>query len=247
MSRYPTKYADVQAYSIAHTAQCKLHMTAKNPDRNLRFMLGHAFLLDKALFRVAEIEDMAEEEPEVGKSALGDADEQEASESNTIPEGQRGSLAGGRVAFKGDSTTDLTKSSEPKPAVSEQENTTTNQPSNDENSPPPDDDDDQEEGLGLTRFVSASQMPPRMVPDEGDEDEPDEAISPPTLPADLDVATVVQGPEDEQMGELYELVRSCPCHGAKSEKGKRFWEVKDNAGTGDRPKKRIAIMEVEAS
>lgn len=45
-----------QTYSIAHSAQCKLHIAANRPDRNLRFVLGHAFTLDKVLLRIVEIE-----------------------------------------------------------------------------------------------------------------------------------------------------------------------------------------------
>ncbi|RVX70051.1 hypothetical protein B0A52_06223 [Exophiala mesophila] len=43
-------------YSLAHTAQCKLHLSAKRGDRDLRFVLGHAFTLDNLMLRIVEIE-----------------------------------------------------------------------------------------------------------------------------------------------------------------------------------------------
>src|ERR1700761_2111527 len=45
-----------EAYSLAHTVRCKLQLAANRPDRNLRFILGHAFTLDKLNLRLAEIE-----------------------------------------------------------------------------------------------------------------------------------------------------------------------------------------------
>lgn len=45
-----------QTYLIAHSAQCKLNLAANRPDRSLRFVLGHAFTLDKVLLRIVEIE-----------------------------------------------------------------------------------------------------------------------------------------------------------------------------------------------
>lgn len=43
-------------YALAHSARCKLNMSAKDPDRNLRMVLGHAFALDNMLVRIVEIE-----------------------------------------------------------------------------------------------------------------------------------------------------------------------------------------------
>jgi hypothetical protein len=52
----PRRMSAKETYSIAHSAQCKLQMAANAPDRNLRFVLGHAFTLDKVLLRIVEIE-----------------------------------------------------------------------------------------------------------------------------------------------------------------------------------------------
>ena len=43
-------------YALAHSARCKLQLTANRPDRNLRMVLGHAFALDNLLVRIVEIE-----------------------------------------------------------------------------------------------------------------------------------------------------------------------------------------------
>jgi hypothetical protein len=51
-----SNYSTRQTYSIAHSAKCKLNLAANRPDRNLRFVLGHAFTLDKVLLRIVEIE-----------------------------------------------------------------------------------------------------------------------------------------------------------------------------------------------
>src|SRR5437764_15303800 len=45
-----------ETYILAHTARCKLQMAADKPDRNLRFILGHAFTFDKLMCRIVEIE-----------------------------------------------------------------------------------------------------------------------------------------------------------------------------------------------
>ncbi|KAJ4511730.1 hypothetical protein HRR83_004231 [Exophiala dermatitidis] len=46
-------------YTLAHTAQCKLKLAANRPDRNLRFVLGHAFTLDNLMLRIVEIENQS--------------------------------------------------------------------------------------------------------------------------------------------------------------------------------------------
>ncbi|EXJ64380.1 hypothetical protein A1O7_00716 [Cladophialophora yegresii CBS 114405] len=54
MSRRP--FTTSSTYTLAHTAQCKLKLAANRPDRNLRFVLGHAFTLDNLMLRIVEIE-----------------------------------------------------------------------------------------------------------------------------------------------------------------------------------------------
>lgn len=88
-----------QTYSIAHSAQCKLSMAANEPDRNLRFILGHAFTLDKVLLRIVEIEnssakdelDTAQPEPQPADSDIQAS--AGAGKGSSATGGESGSLA----------------------------------------------------------------------------------------------------------------------------------------------------------
>lgn len=295
-----------QAYSIAHSARCKLSMSARDPDRNLRFMLGHAFLLDKALYRVAQIdEDEAELEEGKQEQLLAEAlDENEGIEGDA--EGQSGNLAGGRVKFDDTDSESVDGQTSRTKKLPDGDQTPSDDGSDDEGGALgltrfgsatqqaprthvgklPDGDrtpsdngsddeggglgltrfgsatqqaprttsveahevDEDDDGLGLTRFGSATENPPQMIADEGGEEEFDEAISPPALPADFDVSAVISGPESEEMVDLYERIRGCPCHGQHetAEKSTKFWEIRDSAGPVGKPGKRMAIMQVEA-
>lgn len=221
-------------------------------------------MLDKALYRVAEMEDISKADQaaaKMGRDTLADVDENEAVAGNIPPRGQKGTLTGGGVSFKGESTEnlhrDVKQGSNTKKAndddiatrEAEHEGTVSDEEREAALREYEDDEDEEGGGFDLARYVSASQMPPRMIPDEGDEvEEEDEAISPPALPEDFDVAGLVEGPGNEQMGELYELVRTCGCqkHPEKTDKCKRFWEVNDPAAMNAFPNKRLAVMQVEA-
>lgn len=52
-----------EVYSLAHSAQCKLYLSADRPDRNLRFLVGHAMHLDSLMLRIVEIEGSMEKQP----------------------------------------------------------------------------------------------------------------------------------------------------------------------------------------
>lgn len=52
----PARVNTSSTYTLAHTAQCKLKLAAKRTDRDLRFVLGHAFTLDNLMLRIVEIE-----------------------------------------------------------------------------------------------------------------------------------------------------------------------------------------------
>ena len=90
-----------QTYSIAHTAQCKLRIAANRPDRNLRFVLGHAFTLDKVLLRIVEIENQSakdeldNDKPVPRKSEIEEEDDARAGVGGGagVRVGETGSLA----------------------------------------------------------------------------------------------------------------------------------------------------------
>ena len=44
-------------WTLAHTAQCKLHLAVNRPDRNWRFVVGHAVHLDSLMLRIVEMEE----------------------------------------------------------------------------------------------------------------------------------------------------------------------------------------------
>ncbi|RMZ83119.1 hypothetical protein DV738_g1261, partial [Chaetothyriales sp. CBS 135597] len=63
-------------YRIAHTARCKLQLAANRPDRDLRFILGHAFTLDNLLLRIVEIENSRQSlDKDKGKQTKGAGDD----------------------------------------------------------------------------------------------------------------------------------------------------------------------------
>jgi len=103
------------------------------------------------------------------------------------------------------------------------------------------------DGLGLTRFQSASAKPPRMVEDLSDDEDEDEEgpESPPQLPADVDVRQIIGGEKDEELTDLYESVRRCMCHGQRDTVGGRpegVWDVPEEKAGG----RRLALVAVAA-
>ena len=88
-------------YQVAHSAQCKLNLAANRPDRNLRFVLGHAFTLDKVLLRIVEIEsqsakdELDNEKPDRHKSEIEEEDDARAGIGGGagVRVGETGSLA----------------------------------------------------------------------------------------------------------------------------------------------------------
>ena len=88
-------------YKVAHSAQCKLNLAANRPDRNLRFVLGHAFTLDKVLLRIVEIENQSAKDefdnskPDKNKSEIEAEDDVKGSIGGgaSVQVGETGSLA----------------------------------------------------------------------------------------------------------------------------------------------------------
>jgi len=94
-----------------------------------------------------------------------------------------------------------------------------------------DDPYDDDMGGGLTRFESASAQPPRMVRSNSssseEEEEDDGPVTPPQLPADVDLRELISGEKDVELEGLYESVRGCACHGHREEGGsvEGMWDV----------------------
>jgi hypothetical protein len=117
-----------------------------------------------------------------------------------------------------------------------------------------DDDDDfgDDMGGGLTRFESASAKPPRMVrstsSSSSEDEDVDEPVTPPQLPADLDLHELLAGEKDGELENLFESVRRCSCHGHSEDpdtgkKAEGMWDVPiEKSPEG----KRLAVVAVAA-
>ncbi|KIY01405.1 uncharacterized protein Z520_02957 [Fonsecaea multimorphosa CBS 102226] len=274
-------------YTLAHTAQCKLKIAANRPDRNLRFVLGHAFTLDNLMVRIVEIENqnaksVFQEGKPAAPSDLGHEHEHEHYDCTAAPPPQPTTAPepesrGRRVSFHDNNarpsstagvasnnnrpdngTSSPSRKRSPPPAVvkhryidEEQDEDDTSSDDYDEPEsyeldsgesakPAPklrpvahdaysdeedaaleladDELDDDMNGLSLTRFGSAAAQPPRMVRSDSSSDEEEdekaaEPVTPPQLPADVDVREILCGEKDTELTNLYESVRRCSCHG----------------------------------
>lgn len=220
-------------FRIAHSARCKLNMAANAPDRNFRFILGHALTLDKMMLRIAEIEmDSSDEGDEEGVA-------------NDEPHGPSTSTSGRRVSFSSTSRARHDAASAAKGHDRMQRR-----------SPPPahlphpgedeegcgdddaivDDEDDHDGALSLQRFPSATAKPPGMVADGGYED-----ANEPVTPTDEDLRGVMEGECNEELTKAYQHIAGCPCHGQQAPIASQVWEMPQKEGHG-----RMAVMQVVA-
>jgi hypothetical protein len=210
---------------LAHTAQCKLQMAADRPDRNLRFILGHAFTLDKLRLRIAEIE-------------MDRSDEEDLADELSEPVG-----ATPRVSFRNNAA----RPSTPKRARSPPPDQLAHQGSDSDSFEDEDgreEDDEDDEGLSLQRFGSGSERRPPMVEDdgEGEEEEEEEIKTPPPLSED-ELRKITDAEGDEELTEAYDHVAGCPCHGEHGPKASNVWEVPHMP---DETGPRYAVVAVEA-
>lgn len=219
-----------ETYVLAHTARCKLQIAADRPDRDLRFVLGHAITLDKLMLQIVEIErqEITRSKPKSGPRRIS------FKENGARPSGLRQEVPAPEQRRRGHSP----------PPVSMPDGS-----SDDDDDPfdDDDDDDDEEGGLGLQRFASAAAQPPRMIADEDDEDD-DEPISPPSLPSEADLRIITQGDGDDSMVGFYDSIRQCPCSGshAKAPEISTIWEVPEPQGKAMDSGRRTAVMAVKA-
>lgn len=241
-----------EAYKLAHTARCKLHIAAKEPDRNLRFLLGHAFTLDKLMLRVAEIETSSDDDEEMKEARM---EEGETAAMPRCTRGEEPTASAPRrasVTFKDNSNRpsgELRQEVEPgngavndrrrspPPTRFEHLDDTDSDSSNDEYY-----EDEEEDGAGLQRFESAAAQPPRMIADDGSDEEDDEPKSPPGL-TDDELKAITEGEINEELAELYEKVAGCPCHGVKGPAAGKVWEIPQKPGVQG---PRMAVIQVEA-
>ena len=216
-------------YTLAHTVRCKLQIAADRPDRNLRFILGHAFTLDKLRLRLAEIE-------------MDDSDDDDFIDQPSAP-GER------RVSFTGNSGHHNNRTCGP---ITERKRSpppnqiTTAVESESESSDEEYADEEEDNDLSLQRFESATAHPPRMVDDDdssSSSSDEDEQTSPSLkMPSEEDLKMITDGSGDTELVGLYQHVAGCPCHGAHAPAASNIWEVPRKPGDHG---PRVAVVQVE--
>jgi len=225
-----------ETYQLAHTARCKLQMAADRPDRNLRFILGHAFTLDKLMLRVVEIENS----PYISASSSEeDLSAPTCTNSNPNPRPRRVSFTN---AAKPHVASPARKASPPPrdDALLDSDSDS----GNDEDDVF--DDDEEDAGLGLQRFGSATANPPRMIEDVEGED--DDEVDEPRSPTNEELQVITAGPGNEELVELYHGVKNCPCHG-QHEHGPRVekaWEIPGVEGDNHNRRAVVQVVDVSA-
>ncbi|TVY88605.1 hypothetical protein LAWI1_G008803 [Lachnellula willkommii] len=211
-----------ETIKIAHTARCKLQLAADRPDRNLRFILGHAFTLDNVRLRIAEIEEEEEEEAEDDTIA------------EPTPAEQR------RVSFSGktkqhNSGAEGRRSPPPPPQLEDDL-----EEDDDEDL---EEDDEEDEGLGLQRFGSAAAQPPRIAGEESSGSDEDEEGTNLSIFSEDQLKTITNGPGNEELKDAYKKVHKCPCHGKNGPAVERFWDV---PAAEETPGLRMAVVQISA-
>ncbi|KAK4497264.1 hypothetical protein PRZ48_011714 [Zasmidium cellare] len=205
-----------EAYTLAHTAQCRLNIEAGRKDRNMRFLVGHLMHYESLRLRIVEIEH------DISKSARASA-----------------------VQFKGTGHVDHRLQHKPSTGQLGRKSPPPPPPEYDDDDEDDlddflDDEEEDTEGLSLERFPSGSVRqsqppPPELEPDNPDEDDDDD-FDEPISPDDETLAECVKGDGDELMATMYEGVRKCVCHGKTDAPSfTRMWELppdKNNSKPG---------------
>lgn len=211
-------------WTLAHTAQCKLHLAVNRPDRNWRFVVGHAVHLDSLMLRIVEMEEeivQSEQSTDVKFKGAG----------NTQMCGgppHQSSNTGRRRARSPPPPQRLDSSSE-----EEDEGV---------------DGEDEDEGLGLTRFPSGSarspQPPPLDPSDDSSSDEDEELLVtlPEPDPAVLKSITKEKG--DEELASVYNSIKNCRCHKGHAPSINNIWELPQE-GNGEKGNMRTAVVEIQ--
>ena len=218
----------LETLRIAHTARCKLELAASRPDRNFRFILGHALTLDKAMLRVAEIE------------FTGDDEGSSSSESDNEQLKERHVEFTGNVEARGTGFPGARSRSPPPPAQQpglEDDN-------DDENS----EDDEDEDSAPLQRFPSASAVPPREITHKedkgiGDMDATGEQKKVPEL-SEEQLKRITRDHGNADLVDAYNHIAGCPCQGQKAPAVENVWEIP--SGLDGQRGGRMAIVQVQA-
>lgn len=203
-----------EAYTLAHTAQCRLQIAASRPDRNLRFVVGHLMHYESLRLRIVEIE-------------------------HDISRSKRATS----VTFQGTSHVDYHLQHKPSTGQLGRKSPPPSPPSYEDDDTDSDDEDDiyfddeAEDRLSLERFPSAAARPPQPPPepilteppelesDDGEYSDEDEPLSPEELSQE-ELERTIKGEGNELLSTEYEAVRKCACHGRTDAPSfDRMWEL----------------------
>ncbi|KAG8525714.1 uncharacterized protein KY384_000474 [Bacidia gigantensis] len=201
---------------IAHTARCKLQIAADRPDRNFRFILGHALTLDKVMLRVAEIET---------SSSSSDGDDSISDDEPAQPVPRRVSFSGdvkGRQGGARGGGGGARRSPPPPAELGDAEEDV-------------EDDDEDEDSAPLQRFPSASATPAgRTAYRDGDELSEEE------------LRGITAGHGNAELVDAYNHVAGCRCHGQKGLVAENVWEIPSAMEKGVGAGPRMAVVQVQA-
>ncbi|KAF9732793.1 hypothetical protein PMIN01_09651 [Paraphaeosphaeria minitans] len=214
-----------ETLSIAHTAECKLHLAVNRPDRDLRFMLGHALTLDSVSLRLVEIE----------------------KEAATIRQPSHATNIKFQAAPNGPTKR---RTSPPPNRLAEMH--ASDDDEEDEDADDYASSDDEQDELSLMRFPSGSAKPPLQEPPDlvpSGEDSSDEEDPPsPELPSEEVLRDIMKGDGDAGLVSAYAGVEKCPCHGRQADAPRiqRMWEIPAREGEKRADGVRVAVAEVAA-
>ncbi|KAF2423492.1 hypothetical protein EJ08DRAFT_652757 [Tothia fuscella] len=217
-----------ETYTIAHTAQCKLHMAVNKPDRNWRFIVGHAVTLDNVMLRLVQMEESIDKAPLASDVRFKGA----GGVPKSSPLSQQTNQRKGR--------------SPPLP-----QRTESGSDDDDEEEELAEYDDEAGEDLNLMRFPSGSERPPMHPPplDPSDEDsssdDEEEELTKMLEGMDFEkLKSATEGKGNQEMVDVFNRVQGCPCHGKpQSQPIENFWEL---PGTEHGDGVRTAVVEIRA-
>lgn len=189
-----------EAYTLAHTAQCRLNIEASRPDRNLRYVVGHLMHYESLRLRIVEIEhDIYQDR----RATQANIDHTLQHKPSTGQMGQK-----------------------PPPPTQTYLDDSSDSDDYDELI----DDEDAGEDLALERCPSSSRpQPPDLESDDSSEDDYDEDFLIDYSFEQVDHDTLertVKGEESDLVASMYEGVRRCSCHGeTDAPEFERMWEL----------------------
>jgi hypothetical protein len=221
-----------ETLTLAHTAQCKLKLAVDKPDRDLRFIVGHALTLDTLTLRLIQIE---KDSSTVKKP----------SHSSSVRFKAAGGDGIGRSPLSGRRKT-------PPPQTTGNVVHGVDEVLDDEYGEVEPKNESSDEELSLQRFTSGAARPPRYPQIEKSPPEAKKAknySASASSSDDEDLQTFLEQLErdlskeslqkytnsksDEKLATLYNSVQKCPCHQTDAPEFENFWEIPKDQKSGD--------------